>query len=81
MSPDSEEFCGALWSRDGELDLVLLHGDLGTEGTLVEQVGLHFNGRDNKLGHLDPHLSHELNSNRGTEDQLILRVKPDQNIK
>ncbi|KAG7239698.1 hypothetical protein INR49_028634 [Caranx melampygus] len=67
-----KELCGALWSWDGKLDLVLLHGDLGIECTLMVHAGVHLNGGHDKLWDMDSHLSHELNSNRGHELQLLL---------
>lgn len=75
MLPDSEELCCALWGRDGKLDLVLLHGELGVEGALMVHAGVHLNSGGNKLGDLDSHLSRKLNSNRGHEHQFILRTE------
>lgn len=60
--PDSQELCGVPWSRNGKLDLALLHDDLGIESTLMVHVGLHLNSRNNKFWHMDSHLSHELHS-------------------
>lgn len=70
--PDSEELCGALWGRDGKLDLILLHTDLGIEGALVVHVGVHLNSGHNEFRDMDSHLSHKLNSNRGHEQKLLL---------
>lgn len=75
MLPDAEELCGVLWGRDGKLDLALLHADLCIECALMVHVGVHLNSGLNKFRDLDSHLSHKLNSNRGPEQQLILRIK------
>lgn len=60
--PDTEEPCGALWGREGKLDLVLFHGDLGIECALMVHVGVHLNSGHNKFGDINSHLSHKLNS-------------------
>lgn len=75
--PDAEELCGALWGGDGQLDLVLFHGDLGIERALMVHVGVHLNSGYNEFRDMDSHLSHKLNSNRGCEQQLILCTKTD----
>lgn len=72
MLPDTQELCGVLWGRDGELDLVLLHGDLGIKCALMVHVGVHLNSGRNKFRDMDSHLSHKLNSNRGPEQQFLL---------
>ena len=70
--PESEELCGALWGGDGKLDLALLHADLSVERALMVHVSLHLNSGHNKFRDMDSHLSHELNSNGGHEQQLLL---------
>ena len=65
LLPDAQEPCGALWGGDGQLDLVLLHGDLGVECALVVNVGVHLNSGLNEFRDIDAHLCHKLSSDRG----------------
>lgn len=70
--PDSEELGGALRSRDTQLDLVLLHGDLGVDGAFVVHVGVHLHNGAGKLRDVYSHLGHKLHSHRGHEGHFLL---------
>lgn len=54
---DFEEFGWVVWSRNGQLDTVLPHGDLSTEAALVENVGVHLQARADVFGDLGTNLS------------------------
>lgn len=62
LLPDTQEVCGALGGRDRQLDLVLLHYDLGIECALMVHVGVHLNRGHNKFRGINSHLSHKLDS-------------------
>lgn len=42
---DFEEFGRVVWSRNGQLDAVVSHGDLSTESALMENVGVYLQAR------------------------------------
>lgn len=42
---DFEEFGWVVWSRNGQLDTVVSHGDLSKESALMENVGVHLQTR------------------------------------
>lgn len=70
--PHAEDPCAALWSWDGKLDLVVLHGDLGLECTLMVHAGVHLNGGLDKFGDIYSHFGDKFNSDGGLEHQLVL---------
>lgn len=70
--PHAEEPGGALWCRDGKLDLVVLHGDLCIECTFMEHAGVHLNGGLNKFRDIYSHFCYKFYSNGGLEHQLVL---------
>lgn len=70
--PHAEDPCVALWCWDGKLDLVVLHGDLGLECTLMVHAGVHLNGGLDKFGDIYSHFGDKFNSDGGLEHQLVL---------
>lgn len=70
--PDSGELGGAPRSGNSQLDLVLLHGDLGVDSAFVVHVGVHLHNGAGKLGDVDSHLGHKLHSHRGHEGHFLL---------
>lgn len=67
-----DEFCGSRWSRDGQLDLVVGHRDLGTEALFVENVGVHLQSRVGIFRDVGAKLSYKLNASRGHEGNFTL---------
>lgn len=72
-SPDTEELGSALRCWNSKLDLVAVYGNLGIEGALMVQVGVHFNARCNKLRDVDAHLCHKLHAHGWHEGKLLLQ--------
>lgn len=70
---DFEEFCWVVWSRDGQLDSILSHGDLSTESTLVENIGVHLQARGDIFGDVGTDLSYKLHPSRWHEAKFTLR--------
>lgn len=70
--PDSGELGGAPRSGNSQLDLVLLHGDLGIGGALVVHVSVNLHSGDDELWDVDSHLGDELHSHRGHEGHFLL---------
>ena len=62
-----------LWGRDRQLELVVVHGDLGVEGGLMVQVCVHLQACHKKVWKVHSHLGNEFQANRRHERQLPLQ--------
>lgn len=79
LLPDAEELGGALWGRDGELDLVVVHCDPGIQSALVVYVSVHRNISVDKLRNMNSHFGHKLDTHRGPEGHFLFSKKKDNN--
>lgn len=59
-APDAEELDVSLWCRDGELDFIVTHGDLGTQSTFMVHACVCFNCSYHKLWDINAHLGNKL---------------------
>lgn len=69
---DFEEFGWAVWSRNGQLDAVVSHGDLGTESAFMENVGVHLQARVDVFRDVGTDLSQKLHPSGGHEADFTL---------
>lgn len=69
---DFEQFGWLVWSRNGQHDTVVSHGDLSTESALMENVGVHLQARVDIFRDLGTDLSKKLHPSRWHEADFPL---------
>lgn len=73
--PDFQEPSVTLRCWDSKFDLIVAHGNLGIEGTLMVDVSVHGNTGDDELRNVDTYVCRKFHSNGRHERYFLLWIK------
>lgn len=71
--PKAKQLSAGRWSRDGQSDLIFLHGDLHIEGTFMVHLSVPLKPSLHIIWNVHTHLADEFQSSREQKGQVSLQ--------